>query len=162
MASGGFRAFKFLINSKSLRLNLKKICVDFHSYFCIFHTYFFFTYNVIWDPKWFIWSELGASTLHFFYTRCLKENWHVISPKGFMDTHTTRSLRPPTIVGWTMVVGPTPAWGFELTTTSPMCHDSHHYTKAVVPSAIMNYRLQHTTCSENVTSFWWMITLING
>ena len=26
-------------------------------------TYFVFTYNVIWDPKWLIWSELGASTL---------------------------------------------------------------------------------------------------
>jgi hypothetical protein len=49
-------------------------------------------------------------------------------------------LRPPTLDGWTMVVSTTPAWAFELTTTTPQCHDSNHYTMAVVPFIYTNFK----------------------
>ena len=95
---------------------------------------------------------------HFFYPRCLRDNRHVISPKGFLGTHTTRSLRPLTTVGWTTVVGTTPAWGFELTTTSPVCHDSNQYTKALVPgfkalSTSFHLELQKHGSRANFSTF---------
>src|SRR5665213_299379 len=40
---------------------------------------------------------------------------------------------PPTIVGWTMVVSTTPAWGMELTTSSLGAVSPNHQAKAVVP-----------------------------
>ena len=60
--SSGFRAFKFHINSKSLRLNLKKHALTLIPIFASFYIFCFYIQCHL-RPQWLIWSELGASTL---------------------------------------------------------------------------------------------------
>lgn len=78
---------------------------------------------------------------HFSILSAL-ETTNISFPKGFSGYQYNKVIKTPPIVEWMMVVDTMPIWGFELSTTLLVCHDSNHYTKAMVHSFQAIY---HTT-----------------